>query len=92
MAYGLACSRSKLIAAVGINTVEGNGVGIILSAGSTEVTGNRVNGNRNEGIGVLDDASPVVADNELCGNGTDLFVAETANADSSSNVICPASE
>ena len=43
-------------------------------------------------IGVLEDASPVVASNQLCGNGTDLFVAETANPDSSGNVICPVAE
>ena len=74
------------------NIVEDNGAGILVSAGSTEVKGNLVTGSRNMGIGVLDDASPVVADNELCGNGTDLFVAETANADSSGNEICPVTE
>ncbi|MEX1335958.1 MAG: right-handed parallel beta-helix repeat-containing protein [Candidatus Limnocylindrales bacterium] len=74
------------------NTIEGNGAGVILSAGSTEVRDNRVIGNRNQGIGVLGDASPVVADNELCGNGTDLFVAETASADTSGNEICPGTE
>jgi parallel beta-helix repeat protein len=74
------------------NTVEDNGAGILLSAGSTEVRGNLVTRNRNMGIGVLEDASPVVASNQLCGNGTDLFVAETANPDSSGNVICPITE
>lgn len=74
------------------NTVQDNGVGIILSAGSTEVSENRVIGNRNQGIGVLGDASPVVIDNELCANGTDLFVAETATAETSGNEICPVAE
>lgn len=81
-------SQSASTSVLRDNIVEDNGAGIVVSAGSTEVRGNLVTGNRNMGIGVLDDASPVVADNELCGNGTDLFVAETAVADSSGNVIC----
>ena len=62
------------------------------SAGSTEIMGNAVTNNRNMGIGVLDDASPVLVDNELCGNGTDLVVAETANVDQRGNAICPATD
>lgn len=70
------------------NLIIGGENGISIEAGSPELTGNTVEGASGRGIAIAG-AAPVLRDNTVCGNGTDLWVDQWATPGiDDSNEIC----
>jgi parallel beta-helix repeat protein len=71
------------------NSIRGGEAGITITGGAAQVSGNSVEGVSNRGVVISRDAAPVLRDNRICDNSTNLWVAETASPDiDESNEIC----
>ena len=82
------CETTRSALATG-NSITGGRTGIVTTGGSAQLSGTSVEGASNRGIAIGSDASPVLRDNHACGNGEDLWVADTASPDiDDSNEIC----
>lgn len=70
------------------NTVRGGSVGIYLTRGSPTLDANRIDG-AGRGLLIGVGSTPILVENTVCGNETDLVVADGAGMpDTSGNEIC----
>jgi parallel beta-helix repeat protein len=74
--------------AISGNHLEGGASGLVISAGSPEVTGNSVEGVTGRGITVGTASSPTLTGNTVCGCGTNLWLSERATPEIGENDIC----
>ena len=72
------------------NVVSGGRAGIVVSAGSPQVTGNSVEGVDGRGLAVAGlGSAPTLSANTSCGNVTNLYIADGAEpVDDGTNEIC----
>lgn len=69
------------------NTVTGGSLGVLLRLGTPTAVGNVIEGTSDRGL-VISDSDPMLNDNRVCGNGTNVVI-EGPEPDLAGNEICP---
>ena len=69
--------------------MQGGAIGVVIDSGTPTLTGNTIEGATESGVRVGRGADPILSDNRICDNGTNLVIGEGAEPVMEGNDICP---